>query len=87
MFTMMLPTEMAKEFQRLFDDERPASGTLPARSYALSKMLLTRRQRLCELLNGRETDNDPDCDYRSQSNAEVVDLTAELTLLLIERGA
>lgn len=74
----MLTAAMGVEFATIFVPNRKEMGTLPAKNYALGVMVQKRREHLTAILDGVHLD---------VQTAEVVRLNAELTLLLIERGA
>jgi hypothetical protein len=75
---MMLPRHMHGEFLRHWQELKPTEGTLPARRMATDRMLTDRRARLVTLLN----------EFQTYDRVEMITkLTAEISLLLIERGA
>lgn len=82
MFTLMLPQGMVDEFLKIHSAEKPERGTIGARVYALGVMVQKRRATLCELLTIQGQGA-----YWCDTTAEIVRLNAELTLLMIERGA
>lgn len=85
MFTMMLPQPMVEEFLKIYHAEKPVLGTLPARYHAFGVMLQARRERLTSLLTSQALDNDPESTWNPVN--EIAAVSAELVLLMIERGA
>lgn len=73
---------MKVEFQKIFQAEREERGMIGARSFALGLMLHDRRKELSEWLGS--FDGGGGFSERAQ---EIARLTAECTLLMIERGA
>lgn len=82
---MILPDAMIEEFRRHYDARKMTEGTLPAKHQALAIMLTERRAELSSKLNAQRYDNDPESTF--DPTREIAQLTAEITLLLIERGA
>lgn len=78
-----LPNYLKAEFLAIYEKELPIIGMIAARNYALSTMLTKRRASLAEHLDAMPTSS---CDAPWVTH-EITRFTAELTLLLIERGA
>lgn len=72
-----LPDWMLREFANLVAEHRDEEGLITAQRHALSDMLIKRRATLLEYLT---------C-YMPEDVLAVTKLNAEITLLLIERGA
>lgn len=78
---------MTEDLKKRYAELREVGGegAIPAKRIALAEMLTERRKRLVSLLHAQRYDNDPESTYDPTS--EIATVTAELVLLMIERGA
>lgn len=75
---------MVSEFMEIFQAEKPERGSIGARNYALSVMITKRRASLAEHLDAMPT---YPCFHADEVTHMITKITAQLTLLVIERGA